>query len=373
MIMSIRYIPLVAFLLVYSLTSVMNAQDPLRDKLVVETLIRLKRFDVSDNEKLRGSVVRHMESHKNTPKYVELARLFSIEQSIPELLALATEKPTANIGVDAMNTAISIGGIVVFEKALSTDDTQRTVALLQAAGQSTDPITTAFLLKYYKSAPRNRQVLTATALAITRTTNGQRYLLKEAEAGRLPAELTFAVGNALYNSADSEIQARAKASIKLPATADFKQLPPIKVLLSRRGDPQQGKTIFFTKGTCVKCHKVNGQGKEVGPGLSEIGSKLSRDALYTSILDPSAGISHNYETYSLITIDGNIITGIKINDTDTEITLRTAEGIDKTTMKSDVDELIKTGVSLMPADLQRLLSVQELVDIVAYLATLTKN
>ena len=111
----------------------------------------------------------------------------------------------------------------------------------------------------------------------------------------------------------------------------------------------------------------------MGPSLSEIGTKLSKEALFTSLLDPSAGVSHNYETYALVTLDGNIITGIKINETKDEVTLRTAEGIDKTVTQSNVDELIKTGVSLMPADLQRLLSVQELVDIVAYLSALKKK
>ena len=371
--LSNRYIPLVILFLSCTITDRTDAQDSSRDKLVVETLIRLKRFDVSANDKLRGSVVRHMETHKNTSRYVELAKLFSMKQAIPELLAIATAKPTENIGVDALQSALSIGGLAVLEQALNKGNTQQAVALLQAASQSTDRNTAAFLLNYYKTAPSNRQILTATALAITRTINGQRFLLKEAEAGRLPAEITFAVGNALYNSADKEIRTRAKLAIKLPATADSKPLPPINVLITQSGNPESGLKLFFNKGTCSKCHKVNGEGKEVGPSLSEIGSKLSPDALYTSILDPSAGVSHNYETYSLITIDGNIITGIKINDTDAEITLRTAEGIDKTTMKSDVDELIKTGVSLMPADLQRLLSVQELVDIVAYLATLTKN
>ena len=244
---------------------------------------------------------------------------------------------------------------------------------MPASRQSTDADTAAFFLTYYKTTPRNRQVLTANALAIAQSISGQRFLLKEAEAGRLPAEITFAVGNALYNSTLPDIQARAKKAIKLPSTADSKPLPPINLLLTKTGDAQKGQELFFKKGTCAKCHKVGSLGKEGGPSLSEIGTKLSKEALFTSILDPSAGVSHNYETYSLITINGNIITGIKINETAGDITLRTAEGIDKTVMKQDVDELIKTGVSIMPADLQRLLSIQELVDIVAYLRTLTKK
>ena len=89
--------------------------------------------------------------------------------------------------------------------------------------------------------------------------------------------------------------------------------------------------------------------------------------MFTAILDPSAGVSHNYETFSVITIDGNIYTGLKISDTRASITIRNAEGIDRTILQDDVDEVLKTGVSIMPADLQRLLTIQELVDVVAYL------
>ena len=95
--------------------------------------------------------------------------------------------------------------------------------------------------------------------------------------------------------------------------------------------------------------------------------------MFTAILDPSAGVSHNYETFSVITIDGNIYTGLKISDTMASITIRNAEGIDRTILQDDVDEILKTGVSIMPADLQRLLTIQELVDVVAYLKTLKKK
>jgi len=55
------------------------------------------------------------------------------------------------------------------------------------------------------------------------------------------------------------------------------------------------------------------------------------------------------------------------------ITIRNAAGIDRTILQDDVDEVLKTGVSIMPADLQRLLTIQELVDVVAYLKTLKKK
>ena len=117
---------------------------------------------------------------------------------------------------------------------------------------------------------------------------------------------------------------------------------------------------------------VDGVGREVGPNLSQIGDKLGREALFTSILYPSAGISHNYEMYTLVTESGTVESGLMISETDDALTLRTMEGIDRRFDRGEVLEMTRQEVSLMPADLQKLLSAQELVDVVEYLTTLKK-
>ena len=96
------------------------------------------------------------------------------------------------------------------------------------------------------------------------------------EQGKLPADLKFAAANVLLSSADEAIRTAAGKHLSLPATAGGEPLPPIAELVKRSGDAARGKELFATTGTCAKCHKVNGEGKEVGPDLSEIGSKLSQ-------------------------------------------------------------------------------------------------
>jgi putative heme-binding domain-containing protein len=111
-------------------------------------------------------------------------------------------------------------------------------------------------------------------------------------------------------------------------------------------------------------------GKEVGPDLSEIGKKLSREALFESILYPSAGISHNFEAYTVILVSGNVVNGLLVNKTDDAITIKDAEAIARTFKMDDVEEVIQQKVSLMPADLQKVLTEEELINIVEYLTTL---
>jgi putative heme-binding domain-containing protein len=62
-----------------------------------------------------------------------------------------------------------------------------------------------------------------------------------------------------------------------------------------------------------------------------------------------------------------------VNRTDQSLTIRNAEGVDKEIPAAEVSELQKSAVSLMPADLQKQLSVQDLVDVVTYLVTLKKE
>lgn len=144
-------------------------------------------------------------------------------------------------------------------------------------------------------------------------------------------------------------------------------------LLKSKGNVDKGKVIFNTVGKCNTCHVVANEGKEVGPNLTEIGSKLSREAMFESILYPSAGISHNYETWTAVTDSGNVVSGIKVSDTDEAIVLKGTDAIARTIKKSEIEELKKQSVSLMPADLQKTMTVEELLDVIEYAQTLKKK
>jgi putative heme-binding domain-containing protein len=89
-------------------------------------------------------------------------------------------------------------------------------------------------------------------------------------------------------------------------------------------------------------------------------------------LFPSAGISHNYENWMVLKTAGTIITGIMLGETESEIQLKDEKGIKHVISMDDVDEKKKQRLSLMPADLHKEMTEQELVDLVEYLMTLKK-
>jgi putative heme-binding domain-containing protein len=175
------------------------------------------------------------------------------------------------------------------------------------------------------------------------------------------------------NSAPWEdVRKEAANLFPLPPPRNNEPLPPLTQLVGMKGDVQRGRQVFQKTGECAKCHVVNNEGKEVGPNLSEIGGKLSKPALLESILYPSAGIAHSYETWSAVLEDGNIVTGLMVSQTADAVTLKKEDGLTVTLRPSQIEDLVKQKISIMPADLQKTMTTQELVDVVEYLTTLKK-
>ena len=139
------------------------------------------------------------------------------------------------------------------------------------------------------------------------------------------------------------------------------------------GDAKRGAEVFRRDAVgCSKCHQVNGEGIDFGPNLSEIGTKLGKDALYEAILDPSAGISFGFEAWQIELKSGDEAYGLMVSDTADEIAVKTQGGIVTRYKKSDVAKREQQKLSIMPAGLQQTLSTADLVDLVEYLSSLKK-
>ena len=134
------------------------------------------------------------------------------------------------------------------------------------------------------------------------------------------------------------------------------------------GDYEKGKQIFFgkTEVSCVRCHKVDGQGGEVGPDLSSVGLARKRDYLLESMVVPNKDIAEGFAQQIIVTADGDQLTGIVKQENDTEVVLMDADG---KLIKVDKDSIDgrKTGKSSMPEDLVKQLSQSEIRDLVEYL------
>ena len=95
----------------------------------------------------------------------------------------------------------------------------------------------------------------------------------------------------------------------------------------RRGRAEVGRQLFFTKAAaeCQRCHKLDGQGGEVGPPLNGVG-KQTREYLLESLVLPSKAIAKGYESVLITTLDGKTVSGVLKSEDDKEVRLMTAEG-----------------------------------------------
>lgn len=349
--------------------------DAARDAAVVQTLLRLPQFDVNAKPKWRAAVLRHLETLRGTPKYVELIERLKLRGVRDQLIELATEADDENVAVKAATLVIRRHGLNPFRGLIENPEGEPDQAnrIVEVLARVESPAVNGWLQQLVTAPQTPRPIRLTAASGVARSLRGQEFLLQLAKDGTLPADAQFTVANALLSSPDAAIREQAREHLSLPAGVDSEPLPPVAELVKLSADAKRGARLFRTTGTCSKCHRVGDEGKEVGPDLSEIGSKLTPEALFVSILDPSAGISHNYETFTAILETGSIVSGILVSRTPEAVTIRTAEALDRTFALEEVEELVKSQVSLMPNDLQRLMTAQELADIVAYLRTLKRK
>jgi len=138
------------------------------------------------------------------------------------------------------------------------------------------------------------------------------------------------------------------------------------------GDPARGRALFtdLSRLACSRCHRVQSQGGEIGPDLSDIGGKYDRDQLIESVLEPSRQIVEGYRPTALATSDGRVLSGIIRQETADELILVDIDGQRQAVHKQDVVERNTMDTSLMPNDLACGLSLKEFSDLVAYLASL---
>jgi len=138
------------------------------------------------------------------------------------------------------------------------------------------------------------------------------------------------------------------------------------------GDPARGQALFadLKRLACARCHRVRGQGGEIGPDLSDIGGKYDRDQLIEAVLEPSRQIVEGYRPTALATSEGRVLTGIVRAETPGELTLVDMNGQRQAVRKQDVVERKTMDTSLMPDGISLSLSLKEFSDLIAYLASL---
>jgi putative heme-binding domain-containing protein len=150
------------------------------------------------------------------------------------------------------------------------------------------------------------------------------------------------------------------------------QLNPNRIL-SLRGNSDTGATLLSPTGklaACFACHQLGEAGRDLGPELSEVATRLNREQILESLIHPSKTIAPEYRIWSVQTKEGEAQSGFIINRTDKSITLKLTTGQSTTIPVQQVQSTKPQALSLMPEGLLILLTEQETADLLAYLVAL---
>jgi putative heme-binding domain-containing protein len=135
-------------------------------------------------------------------------------------------------------------------------------------------------------------------------------------------------------------------------------------LRQAHGDPHAGVRVF--KNVCAQCHKVHGEGQDVGPDITANG-RSDFEQLLSNVFDPSLVIGPAYQATTLVTTKGQFLTGLVIEDNPQRVVLKLQGGKLETVPRDDVEVMSVTKVSLMPEGLEKQLKPQEIADLFAFL------
>ena len=343
----------------------------------------LKRMDLQSlSVANRKKAVQFIGSQQGTPLFLKLVRRIGDESHMDSVLAMAHDRTKPQLAVDALKLLYDKRETSRVEKLMSSADDETAEALMQTMADSNHRksanLLWTFAMQRNSATLANQPRFTRQQLAIKyngQIQRGAQAMLQSLnkQGSDFNPALKPAIIAALHNSRHEQIRSEINRLHPIPSTKDNSPLPSSFALTKEQGSPERGLAVFTGVGTCAKCHQVNGKYTNVGPDLSEIGSKLSRQAMFESILFPSAGISHDYESWKVVTVDGALITGLLLSETDSQVVIVDSNGIQHTIEAADIEAKKRQELSLMPADLQRLMSQQELVDVVEYMTTLRKK
>jgi putative membrane-bound dehydrogenase-like protein len=242
---------------------------------------------------------------------------------------------------------------------------------LAALQRYEQPEIAARVLELYPDGLPEKDGLRAAAHALLGSRPGWALqFLRAVEAGKVPPRrVPLDVVRKLALHPDKEIAALVRKhwgqlSAATPADKQREMARLAALVRGGKGDARAGKAVYAT--ACAKCHKLFGDGGDVGPDLTG----YERDNLafwIENIVDPSGAIREEYQTFIVTTNDGRILTGVVAAQDKATVTLRDAEAKAVRIAREEIEAMRASPVSLMPEDQLKPLPDQQVRDLFAYL------
>jgi putative membrane-bound dehydrogenase-like protein len=158
-------------------------------------------------------------------------------------------------------------------------------------------------------------------------------------------------------------EVRPASADKAKVMAHYKaELPPDRL---KKANLSNGRALY--QKTCASCHRLFGEGGDIGPDLT--GAQRSNlDYILENVIDPSALVPREYQVHVVTTTSGRTLSGIVKKENDAAVTLQTQNEV-VVVPKSDIETRVPTKLSMMPEGLFEQLRPDEVRDLIGYLAS----
>ncbi len=208
--------------------------------------------------------------------------------------------------------------------------------------------------------------------AVSRSNNDQADMRLLDQLVSLPAGRTVSTDQLknLYRNRSGKLRQHVEQTIGKLTRPSEDVAAKVEAMLEKLkpGDPVRGYQVFRSaKAACSACHRVGYVGGSIGPELSRIGASRTRRDLLEAILFPSSRLEQSYQPTKILTEDGQVHNGLIKRETGDEVELQVAADKNVTIPIKGIERRELSSLSIMPAGLEELISIEDLADLLALL------
>ncbi len=345
--------------------------------------------------RFRGAITRDLAVVKNKAEDVliqlssskeSLVRLnavkavgkLGIEKASPQLFALLKNDANPEVRAEALKSLASLNDKQIGEaitKALS--DKEKSVRIVGLDLLPKMNIPKELMVKLLNDVINTKTVeekqAAITTLGSLPLENSQKVfeeLLSKMEKGKLSPEIYLELADAIDSTKSTLLIGRYKEISKLQSPDSLKALYAGSLL---GGDPNRGARIFYGNQTaqCIRCHAYGDYGGSAGPRLNGVASRLTREQILESLIEPSARIAPGFGTVSLELTNGKKVNGILQEEKSNGLLIKIGDKPDTLIVKENISKRTD-GMSSMPP-MRFLLTKKEIRDVVSFLATMKED
>lgn len=334
-------------------------------------LIGLRHIDpnyIASNSDAK-KVLRDLLNKTSEADYLELVEKYELAEEKDKVLGMILSgKQSRKAGTVLYKLT---GGAELVKQTFQKGSEEQQKAIIESIRWIGQKQTLSLLFEAMNQQNLSMSIRKEAARSLGNSGNGENFVLDILKNKQVSAEFIPSVVESVSRTWRKAVRMEANSYLGAVSQQAKTKHPDLNTLLGQKGNAQAGIKVFVDQ--CSMCHQVYNEGIDFGPKLSEIGSKLSKDGMYVSILHPNAGINFGYETYEITSKSGETYQGIITSKNETDIILKLPGGMVQNFKTSSLKSVKQLPHSMMPEGLADAMSTPELINLVEYLTTLKKK